>query len=448
MDPWQHTYKDKLLTAEQAASLVQPDQLIRLHIGKPPIPILDALAKRNGELENVTVIQCYPLYNHPIWNEAEYDRSFNMIVDYVAEGCRQGMKKHYIDFMPLDYPQYAKQAEQGRTNTWNSDIFFGVVSPPDEKGYCSFGSALWYNKDVAKAAKCFVVAEVDPSFIRTHGDNWIHISEIDYLVEETKSFPVGTPPPPDEEQGTLEVIGEFASTLIKDGDTVQMGIGAISEAIGLFLLDRNDLGIHSEIMTASHVELVKRGVATGKYKGMHKGKAVAAMVVGGADLEFVNNNPAFELYSVLHTNSLLTIAAQKNQVAVNSTLSIDLTGQAAAESIGPQMYSGIGGQMTFMMGSMYSEGGRSIMVLPSTARKGTLSRIVPMLEPGSTLTTPRQYTDNVVTEFGMVNLQGKTQRQRAEALISIAHPDFQPELKKSGKENVLALGRNTACCCY
>ena len=433
MEPWQHTYKDKLISAERAASLVTSDSLVRLHIGKPPIPILDALAARNGELEEVTLIQCYPLYEHPIWNNAVYDASFNRIVDYVGAGCREGMKKHYVDFMPLDYPQYAKQAEQGRTNTWNADIFFGVVSPPDEKGYCSFGNALWYNKDVARAATSFV-AEVDPACIRTHGDNWIHVSEIDYLVEETKPFPVGTPPPPDEEQGTLEVIGEFASTLIKDGDTVQMGIGAISEAIGLFLTDRNDLGIHSEIMTASHVELVKRGVATGKYKSMHTGKAVAAMVVGGADLEFVDNNPAFELYSVLYTNSLLTIAAQKSQVAVNSTLSIDLTGQAAAESIGPQMYSGIGGQMTFMMGALYSEGGRSIMVLPSTARRGALSRIVPMLEPGSTLTTPRQYTDYVVTEFGTVNLQGKTQRQRAEALISIAHPDFQPELQAAAKK--------------
>lgn len=432
MEPWQQTYKDKIISAEAAAKLVKSGQLVRFHIGKPPIPILDALAKRNGEVQHVTVIQCYPLYSHPFWNEAEYDRSFNRVVDYVGGGCRPGMQKHYVDFIPLDYPQYAKQMEDGRTNTWESDIFFGVVSPPDEKGYCSFGNALWYNKDVARAAKLFV-AEVDPTCIRTHGDNWIHISEIHHLVEETKAFPVGTNPPPEEEQGTLEVIGEFASTLIRDGDTVQMGIGAISEAIGLFLMDRNDLGIHSEIMTASHVQLVKRGVATGKYKSMHKGKAVAAMVVGAADLEFVNNNPAFELYSVLYTNSLLTIAAQNSQVAVNSTLAIDLTGQAAAESIGPQMYSGIGGQMTFMMGAMYSKGGRSIMVLPSTAKKGRLSRIVPMLEPGSTITTPRQYMDYVVTEFGIVNLQGKSQRQRAEALIDIAHPDFQPELKKAAK---------------
>jgi len=433
MEPWQTRYKDKLISAAAAAKLVKSGDLVRLHIGKPPIPILDALAKRRGEVENVTVIQCYPLYSHPFWNEPGYDQSFNLIVDYVGAGCRQGMQKHYVDFMPVDYPQYAKQMEDGRTNTWEPDIFFGVVSPPDDKGYCSFGNALWYNKDVARKAKLFV-AEVDPTFIRTQGDNWIHVSEIDYLVEETQAFSLGTPPPPEEERGTLEVIGEFAASLIRDGDTVQMGIGGISESIGYFLMDKNDLGIHSELMTVTHVELVKRGVANGKYKSMHQGKAVAAMIVGAADLQFVDNNPAFELYSVLYTNAIPTIAAQNHQVAVNSTLAIDLTGQAAAESIGPQMYSGIGGQMAFMMGALYSKGGRSIMVLPSTAKKGQLSRIVSMLEPGSTLTTPRQYMDFVVTEFGIVNLQGKTQRQRAEALISIAHPDFQPELRKQAKK--------------
>jgi len=432
MESWQTRYKDKLISAAAAAKLVKSGDLVRLHIGRPPIPILDALAKRKGEVENVTVIQCYPLNNHPIWNEPGYDQSFNLIVDYVGAGCRQGMQKHYVDFMPVDYPQYAKQMEDGRTNTWEPDVFFGVVSPPDEKGYCSFGNALWYNKDVARNAKLFV-AEVDPTFIRTHGDNWIHVSEIDCLVEETQAFGLGTPPPPEDERGILEVIGEFAASLIRDGDTVQMGIGGISESIGYFLMDKNDLGIHSELMTVTHVELVKRGVANGKYKSMHKGRAVAAMVVGAADLQFVDNNPAFELYSVLYTNAIPTIAAQNHQVAVNGTLAIDLTGQAAAESIGPQMYSGIGGQMAFMMGAMYSKGGRSIMVLPATAKKGQLSRIVPMLEPGSTLTTPRQYMDFVITEFGVVNLQGKTQRQRAEALIEIAYPDFREELRFQAK---------------
>ncbi|MBI2962945.1 MAG: acetyl-CoA hydrolase/transferase family protein [Deltaproteobacteria bacterium] len=429
MKPWQERYADKRISARRAAALVKSGDLVRLPIGKPPIPILNALAERSGDLKDVTLIQCFPTYAHEIWNDPRFDRAFRRVVDYVGVGCREGMRKHIVDFLPLDYPQYGKQLEEGRTNTWTSDVFFGVVSPPNEQGFVSFGNALWYSKDVAKNAK-LVVAEVDPTLIRTHGDNFIHVSEIDHLVEETVPLLVSTPPPPEEERGTLEVIASFAASLIRDGDTVQMGVGGISESIGLFLTDRNDLGIHSEIMTVGHVELVKSGVATGKCKTLHKGRAVAAMVVGAADLAYVNDNPLFELHSVLYTNRIPVIAAQHHQVAVNSTIAIDLTGQAAAESIGPQMYSGIGGQMAFMIGSLYSEGGRSILVLPSTAKGGAVSRIVPFLEPGSTITTPRQYVDYVVTEFGITNLQGKTQRQRAEALTELAHPDFRSQLRR------------------
>lgn len=430
---WQEQYRDKIISAEQAAWFVQSGNLVRLPVGRPPIPILQALAKRRGELHDVTIIQCYPVHPFPLWNEPDWQESFHMITDYVGVGNREGMRSKLVDFLPIDYPQYAKQLEAGRTNTWAPDVFFGIVSPPDEKGYCSFGPYLWYSKDLAKSAKLFI-AEVDPTFIRTYGDNFIHVSEIDYLVGETEPVVVSTPPPPEEEQGIIRVIGEYAASLIRDADTIQMGVGAISESLGLFLEKKNDLGIHSEILTVTHVELVKKGIATGKWKTLHPGKAVAAFVVGAADLEFVNNNPAFELYSVLYTNSIPVIAAQYHQVAVNSCLAIDLTGQVAAESLGPAMYSGIGGQMAFMMGALYSKGGRSLMLLPSTARKGMLSRIVPHLEPGTIVTTPRTYLDSVVTELGIANLQGKTQRQRAEALIEIAHPDFRPELKKAAKK--------------
>jgi 4-hydroxybutyrate CoA-transferase len=338
---------------------------------------------QNGELQ-VTVLQCYPLYNHPIWNEAEYDRSFNRVVDYVGVCCRSGMQKHYVDFIPLDYPQYAKQLEDGRTNTWEPDIFFGVVSPPDEKGYCSFGNALWYNKDVARTAKCFV-AEVDPTFIRTHGDNWIHVSEIDYLVEETKAFLLGRIRCRTKSTDS-EVIGEFASTLIRDGDTVQMGIGAISEAIGLFLMDRNDLGIHSEIMTASH-GTGKARCGDGKYKTLNKGKASGDG--GCCGLGTVDNNQLLNCTGVVYQFTVDHCCAELTG-CVNSTLAIDLTG-------GPQPK-----RLVHRCGSHWRaddlhDGGdvlerRSlIMVLPSTAKKGQLSRIVPMLEQGSTITTPRQY---------------------------------------------------------
>ena len=430
---WHEKYKEKVISAEQAAKFVKSGDLVRLPVGRPPVPILKALAKRREQLRDVTIIQCYPVHPFPLWNEPAWQESFNMVTDYVGVGNREGMRMRLVDFLPIDYPQYAKQLAQGRTNTWAPDVFFGIVSPPDEKGYCSFGPFLWYSKDLAQTAKLFV-AEVDPTFIRTYGDNFIHVSEIDYLVDETEPLLVSTPPPPEEEQGIIGVIGEYAASLIQDGDTIQMGVGAIPESLGLYLDKRNDLGIHSEIMTVAHVELVKKGIATGKRKTLHPGKAVAAFIVGAADLEFVNHNPLFELYSVLYTNSVPVIAAQHSQVAVNSCLAIDLTGQVAAESLGPYMYSGIGGQMDFMMGSMYSKGGRSIMVLSSTARKGTVSRIVPRLEPGAIVTTPRTYLDNVVTEFGIANLQGKTQRQRAEALSEIAHPDFRAELRREARK--------------
>lgn len=430
---WQQKYGDKIISAEKAAKLVKSGDLVRLPVGKAPIPIMKALAKRNGELRDVTIIQCFPGNPSPLWTDPEYQKSFNMVTDYVSDPNRPGIKSKLVDFLPIDYPQYAAQNVAGRTSTWEPDVFFGTVSPPDDKGYCSFGNLLWYSKELAQNAKLFI-AEVDPTLIRTYGDNFIHMSEIDYLVEETESLTVSTPPATDEDQPLIQVIGKLAATLIRDGDTIQMGVGPLSESLGLFLESKNDLGIHSEIMTATLVELVKKGIATGNYKSMHKGKAVSSFVVGSADLEFVANNPAFELYSVLYTNRITTIAAQHSQVAVNSCLAIDFTGQVSAESFGgPLMYSGIGGQMDFMMGSMHSPGGRSIMLLQSTARKGAVSRIVPQLDPGAVVTTPRTYIDNVITEYGIANLQGKTQRQRAEALIEIAHPDFRSELRKEAR---------------
>lgn len=433
---WQDKHRSKVISAEKAARLVKSGDLVRISTGNAPMPILRALAKRNGELRGVTVIQGYPVQNSSLWTDPEYQQSFTMVTDYASGINRAGIRSKITDFLPVDYPQYPTQAMPARTNTWNPDVFLCTVSPPNDKGYCGFGHNLWYSKDLAQRAKLFI-AEVDPTLIHTYGDNFIHISDVDYLVEEIEPMaPMAVSTPPgSEEQETANIIAKLAASLIQDGDTVQMGIGPLSESVGMFLGDRNDLGIHSELMTVGHVELVKNGVATGKCKSLHRGKAVSAMVVGAADLEFVNNNPAFELYSVLYVNRITTIAAQYRQVAVNSCLAIDLTGQVSAESFGgPVMYSGIGGQMDFMIGAMHSEGGRSIILLQSTARGGTLSRIVPQLEPGTVVTTPRTYVDNVVTEFGIANLAGKTQRQRAETLIEVAHPDFRPELRKQAQK--------------
>jgi 4-hydroxybutyrate CoA-transferase len=430
---WQARWGEKIISAEKAAGLVKSGDLVRFGVGRAPIPVLRALAGRKDELRGVTIIHGFPVTPFPAWNEQGWQDSFHMVTDYVGGGNREGIRKRVSDFLPIDYPQYSKQRSDGRSNTWEPDIFIAAVSLPDEKGYCSFGNTLWYSKDLAQNAKVFI-GEVDPNLIRTYGDNFIHASEIDYLVEESEPVVVGTDAPAEEDREVLNAIGRHAASLIRDGDTIQMGIGAISESTGLFLGERNDLGIHSELLTTTHVDLVKKGIATGRYKSLHRGKAVAAFIVGAADLDFVDNNPAFELYSVLYVNRIPVIAAQHHMVAVNSCIAIDLTGQVAAESIGPTMYSGVGGQMDFMIGALHSEGGRSIMLIQSTARRGTVSRIVPHLEPGSIVSTPRTYLDHVVSEFGIASMQGKTQRQRAEALIEISHPDFRNELRKQAKK--------------
>lgn len=426
-------YKNRIVTAERAAGLVKSGDLVWFAVGKAPTAILRALEKRRGDLRDVTVAQCYPAQPSPLWSDPEYSQSFRMVTDYVSGANRSGIRQRLTDFLPIDYPQYPVQDQFGRTNIWKPEVFFASISPPDSKGYCSFGNCLWYSKDLAQRAKLFV-AEIDPTLIRTYGDNFVHVSEVDFLVEETEAVTIDTPPVAAEEQEVVERIGRLAAGIIRDGDTLQMGIGALSESVGYLLDDRNDLGIHSEIMTSSMVELVRKGVASGRQKTLHRGKAVASFVVGAADLAFVDQNPLFELYSVVYTNRITTIAAQNSQVAINSCLAIDLTGQVSAESFGgPLMYSGIGGQMDFMIGALHSAGGRSVMMLQSTAKDGALSRIVPQLEPGTVVTTPRVYVDFVVTENGVANLQGKTQRQRANALIELAHPNFQPELRKKAR---------------
>jgi acyl-CoA hydrolase len=382
-------------------------------------------------------MQGYPAFPVELWNEPGWDEAFNLVTDFGSPVTWSGMQRRIIDFLPIDYPQYVKQPEEARTNTWSPDVFLGIVSPPDDHGYCSFGGNLWYHKELAQNAKVFI-AEVDPSYIRTYGDNFIHISEIDYLVPETEPFSLpARHPTMQEESGVVEVIAAHAAGLVRDGDTIQMGVGAIAELAAEFLQDRNDLGIHSEAVFSPMLELVRRGVVTGKYKTMHRGKVVAAMLgmmgPNDEDLKYAHNNPVLELYSVTYVNSVPLIAGQFRQVAINNALAIDLTGQVTGSSLGPTMYSGLGGQFSFSIGAMYSPGGRSIVTLPATARGGTVSRIVPQLAAGTIVSVPRYFVDYVITEYGITNLQGRTQRQRAEALIEIAAPDFRPELRKAAK---------------
>ncbi len=318
----------------------------------------------------------------------------------------------------------------------NADVCLLTLSPPNAQGFCSFGEQLWYSRAWVKRTP-LVIAEINPLLIRTGGDNYVHISEIDYVVEQPEPTPPFRMSPvvaPDEQEAA-DKIDALVASLVRDGDTIQIGLGSVSMAAGFYLREKNDLGVHSEIITSSMIDLYKRGVITGKRKTLHPEKLVATgMFIGPEDYEFVDGNPVIELRDAFYTNSPVVIAQNHNQVAINNALAVDFTGQVTAEAFGPQMYTGVAGQLDFVLGAYLSPGGRSITVLPATARGGTVSRIVPMFPAGQIVSLPRTYIDYVVTEYGIAALAGKSERKRAEALIEIAHPKFREELRAAARK--------------
>jgi len=312
------------------------------------------------------------------------------------------------------------------------------LSPPDRQGYCSFGPGVWLSKRLAQGAKT-VLAEVHENFIRTGGDNFIHVSEIDRFCEA--AIPTGTlpiPPRTDEETLVVEVACTLvASELVKDRDTVQMGVGTVSAALGLYLGEKHDLGVQTELITGGIADLVRDGVVTGKYKTLHREKVVGSALVAldEQEMRLIDGNPVFELYDFGYTDDLRLLVRQDNLVAVNNALLVDLTGQIASESIGHKIWTGVGGQTAFMIAAQYSRGGRSIIVLPSShvIDGERVTRIVPLLPEGTLVTVPRTLVDYVVTEHGIASLRGKTVRERIGELIAVAHPDFRGELKAEAK---------------
>lgn len=441
---WQDKYSEKIISAEEAVGFVKPGFRICIAMIAEPPAICQALSKRKDELKDVTIFTGSPqLYNEwfrPGWEEILQLNVFHVSrqnPDPLNRGIstvQQAMAERRIDFNPFNFSLQTKQLEGGRNDRHRHDLFFITLSPPDENGFCSFGQVMWNNKFYLQHAD-LVIAEIDPVLIRTYGDNFIHVSEIDYLVEQP---PMDKPPRKHVYPGPEkheEKIGEYAATLVKDGDTIELGGGRISFAMTRYLRHKNDLGVHTEAIPPGLIDLVRDGVITGKYKTLHPGKVVTTCcAVEPDELVYVDRNPLFELYEVSYVNNPRVIAANDNIVAINNAIAIDLTGQVNCESFGPQMWSGTGGQLDFVIGAMLSRGGRSITVIPATARAGKTSRIVPFLEPGTIVSVPRIYIDYVVTEFGIANLQGKSQRERAEALISIAHPDFRAELRSAAKK--------------
>jgi acyl-CoA hydrolase len=431
---WRDNFRDKLVTADEAVRRVKDGDFIRFPMGPVPVTLLNALARRRDELHDVRVLQGATRHPHPWANgEPGWEEHIQFVTDFISVLVRPSIEARRGDFAVVDYGLGSKVLSGGRRDGFSADVFMAPVSAPDARGFVSFGYSLWHSKPLLRAAK-LSIAEVGGKGLRTRGDNFIHLSEFDLLIEKQERLIALTVPElTPERQEVTEVIGAYVSTLINDGDTLQIGTGTLSSCMGSYLTERRDLGIDSEILVASAVELIKSGAVTGKYKTYHPGVTTASFIVPGADMDYCADNPRIALHEIEWVNNLPRISGIKNLVAINQASMIDLTGQVASESIGSRMYTGPGGQLVWTMGALYSDGGRAIHVLPSTTRGGSVSRIVAQLDPGTVVTVPRTFVDFVVTEYGITNLQGLTQRERALALIEIAHPAFREQLHAAAR---------------
>ena len=447
---WQDKYKDKLLTAEQAAKLVTSGSQVLFAMMNQPRDIGMELAKRHGELTNVTItshwVEDYP-FLHPAENP-EMAKAFCVQDAFPLKHTRKEVQQHRIDYRPTVFglSDGVRQLDENRGRLYHfKDFFFLKVSPPNYAGYCSFGHQTWFSPSACKTAKV-VVAEIDPDIPWVYGE-YVHMSEIDYLVEpagEVEAVKGGDHAPATavEDWELSQVIGVNISSLINDGDTLEIGTGTASEGVISFLEDKNDLGIDSELTFRQLIELKKRGIITDKKKTVDRGKSVCSSfrTYSGADsevpeaLKYIANNPGFEFKDISYMCNVPRIAQQDNMVAINNALAVDLLGQIVVTHLGASPVGSPGGSLEYSLGAHYSRGGRAIFALQSTALGGKVSRIVPRFDPGAVVAVPMFYMDYLVTEYGVANLDCKNIRERAEALISVAHPDFQDELRKAAKE--------------
>ena len=340
---------------------------------------------------------------------------------FVGGSTRKAVEEGRGDYTPCFFHEIPKLFTDG---TLPVDVAFLQLSEPDENGVCSYGVSVDYTQPAAEAAK-LVIAQINKNMPYTYG-NGINLKDIDYIVEKDEPLIELQPPKIGE---TEHKIGEYVASLIHDGDTLQLGIGAIPDAVLSFLGDKKDLGIHSEMFSDGVVDLARKGVITNKKKTIDQGKFVSCFLMGTKKLyDFVNNNPDVLMERVDYTNDPFVVAKIDNIISINSAMQVDLMGQVNAEMIGYKQFSGVGGQVDFVRGASRAKGGKAIIAMPSTAGHGKISKIVPLLDEGAAVTTSRNDVDYVITEFGIAPLKGRTLRQRAIALIKIAHPDFRDGL--------------------
>jgi 4-hydroxybutyrate CoA-transferase len=427
---WLDSYRRKRCSAEEAVRQIQSDSTVYIHPGcAEPEKLVAAMVGRAGELRNVNVIHLLTRGNAD-YVRPEMEGKFRHIAFFAGANVREAINQGRADFIPV----FLSEVEALFGTAFPIDVALIQVSPPDEHGFCSFGVGVDATKTAADRARV-VIAQVNPKMPRTLGDSFIHLNKIHYVVEaadEILEYPQG------EVSDVARRIGRNIADLIEDGSTLQMGIGEIPDAVLSFLTGKQDLGIHTEMVSDGVIDLIERGIINNERKSLHPGKIILGFVLGTRRLyEFIDNNPIFEFHPCQYANDPFIISRNDRMVAINSALEVDLTGQVCSDSLGFRFYSGIGGQVDFIRGSARSKGGKPIIALPSTARNASISRIVPRLAEGAGVVTTRGDVHYVITEYGTAYLHGKTIRERCRALIAIAHPSFRESLEKAAAERNL-----------
>lgn len=422
---WRKKYADKLCTADEAVSQIKSgNRVVVAHACGEPVILTDAMtanAEKYG-YENVEVVHMVAM-GKAGYCAPEMEKHFRHNGLFLGGSTKDAVAEGRADFTPV----FFSEVPELFATTLPVDVVLLQVSEPDEHGYCSYGISCDYTKAAAEHAK-IKIAQINENMPRVMGDNFIHISELDYIVAENTELIQLAPPKIGDVQ---RKIGENVASLVQDGDCLQLGIGAIPDAVLLFLKEKKDLGIHSEMFSDGVVELIEAGVITNKCKQIDKGQCVATFLMGTERLyDYVNDNPSVCLKPVDYVNDPRVICQNDNVVSINSCVEVDLMGQVCAESVGLKQISGVGGQVDFVRGANMSKNGRTIMAMPATAAKGTVSRIVPFLAHGATVTTSRCDADYVVTEYGIAQLHGRTLRDRAKQLIAITAPQFRPALQE------------------
>lgn len=411
------------VSADEAVSVIASNNRVFIHsVAAAPGLLIEAMVRRAPQVRNVEIVHLHTEGSAP-YAQPEYAENFRVNAFFVGSNVRKALAEGRADYVPIFLSEVPALF---RRDILPLDVALVQVSPPDKHGFCSLGVSVDVSRAAVQKAK-YVIAQVNPNMPRTHGDALIHKEVFHAMVESEDELHLFENPPAND----IELqIGRNVASLIEDGATLQMGIGAIPDATLAALTHHKRLGIHTEMFSNGLIDLVERGVVTGEEKRVHPGKIVAGFVMGNRRLyDFIDDNPLVAMLDIAYVNDTAVIRRNPKVTAINSAIEIDLTGQVCADSIGMMQYSGVGGQMDFIRGASLSEGGKPIIAMPSVTNKG-ISRITPFLKQGAGVVTTRAHMHYVVTEYGVANLYGKNMRQRAYELIRLAYPDHRESLER------------------